>query len=100
MPIYGIKFNIHISHVFPTALMKTSSANNRLKLAIPTKWLLFDIKVASVKLSVSVLMTGYKPKMRKPIMNGARNRYPVEFLLSLARFMLPPFIEKIRCITY
>jgi hypothetical protein len=94
MPICGIKFKTQINQVFPTALIKTLSANKRLKLLRPIKWPVPDIRVVLVKLSANVFITGYKPKMRNPIINGVRNRYPVEFFLNLARFMLPPFDVK------
>ena len=90
-PICGIKFRLQISQVFPMAYIKTASANKRLKLASPTKLLLFDIRVASVKLNPIVLSTGYKPKMRKPRIKGVINKYPVYFLLS---FIMSPSNDK------
>jgi ribosomal protein L28 len=91
MPICGKKFKTQINQVFPIAPKKVLSANKRTKFSNPIKWLLLiDNTVASVKLSANVLKTGYKPKMRKPRMKGRRKKYPVEFFLNLARFMLSP----------
>jgi hypothetical protein len=90
MPIWGIKLSIQINQVFPTALKKTLSANNFVKLSNQIKSLWLDIRVVLVRLRPNVFNTGYKPKRRKPMMNGARNRYPVGIFFNLARFILPP----------
>ena len=68
--------NIHIGEfqVFPTAFRKTPSANKRAKLSSPINLAVFDMMVVSVKLSQMVFTTGYRPKTRKPIMNGVRKR--------------------------
>jgi hypothetical protein len=75
-PIWGIKFKIQISQVFFTAFKNTPSANNRSKFFNPTKSAFLLIKVVLVKLRANVLYTGYTPKIRKPIINGAIKRYP------------------------
>src|SRR5690606_7131049 len=74
MPICGMKFINHNSQVFVTAVKNVLSANNNWKFLNHVISNERDIRVRFVKLKKTVFKTGYKPKIRKPMMNGATKR--------------------------
>ena len=65
-----MKLHSHKNQVFPMAVMKVLFAKSCLKLLNQMNLDVDDINVVLVKLSAMVLTTGYKPKIKKPMMNG------------------------------